>query len=166
MKKAIEREISAPQQQLDGINAQIKKLGFVDNISRDFLDRHSALKARIDALKNQKQVFLIQNELQVSMANADAILKRSIEDILRENEDTLNSKMKEFNESLLFKNLGQDIDDGIICIYNSTKKQIFIAYDKQSDWRSETQKTLKDNCVLRLSTNNCDLYGRSLDTEE
>ena len=70
------------------------------------------------------------------------------------------------HDSLLFKNLGKDIEDGIIRIYNSTKKQIFIAYDKQGDCRPETQKILEDNCVLRLSTNNCELYGRSWDTEE
>lgn len=81
------------QQQLARINAQIKQLGFVGNISREFLDRHSALKGEIDALKNQNQAFLTQNELQAAKANADMILKRSIEDIL-------NAKMKEFNDSL------------------------------------------------------------------
>ncbi len=70
------------------------------------------------------------------------------------------------HDSLLFKNLGKDVEDGIFRIYNSTKKQIFIAYDKQGDCRPETQKILEDNCVLRLSTNNCELYGRSWDTEE
>jgi hypothetical protein len=209
-KTAIEGEISSLRQQLDGVNAQIKELGFVGNISREFLDRHSALKAEIDALKNQNQAFLTQNELQAAKANADAILKRSIEDILREIEDTLNAKKKpphvHFNaynsykfetpdntgtgsnfkgmivydlavlfttalpalahDSLLFKNLGKDVEDGIFRIYNSTKKQIFIAYDKQGDCRPETQKILEDNCVLRLSTNNCELYGRSWDTEE
>lgn len=54
-KTAIEGEISSLRQQLDGINAQIKELGFVGNISRDFLDRHLALKAEIDALKNQNR---------------------------------------------------------------------------------------------------------------
>ena len=49
---------------------------------------------------------------------------------------------------------------------NCTKKQIFIAYDKQGDCRPETRKILEDNCVLRLSDNNCELYGRSWDTEE
>ena len=99
-KTVIEGEISVLQQQLDGINSQIKQLGFVGNISREFLDRHSALKGEIDALKNQNQAFLTQNELQAAKANADAILKRSIEDILQEIEDTLNAKMKEFNDSL------------------------------------------------------------------
>ena len=33
------------------------------------------------------------------------------------------------HDSLLFKNIGKDIEEGIICIYNSTKMQIFIVYD-------------------------------------
>lgn len=221
-KETIESEIKVLQEQLDGINAQIRQLGFVGNISREFLDRHSELKGEIDALKVQNEAYLTQNELQAAKANADAVLKRSIEDILFEIEQTLNTKMEEFNDflfdtkkkpphvhfnaynsykfetpdntgtgsnykgmivydlailfttalpalahdSLLFKNLGKDIEDGIIKIYTSTKKQIFIAYDKQGDCRPETQKTLEDNCVLRLSTNNCELYGRSWDTEE
>lgn len=221
-KAVIEADIAVLQERLDGINAQIKQLGFVGNISREFLDRHSALKSEIDALKNQNQAYLTQNELQQAKANADAVLRRSIEDILREIEETLNTKMREFNDSLfatkkkpprvhfnsynsytfetpdntgtgsnykgmlvydlavlfstalpalahdslLFKNLGKDAEDGIIRIYNSTKKQIFIAYDKQGDCRPATKKTLEDNCVLRLSTDNCELYGRSWDTEE
>ncbi len=221
-KKAIEEDIASLKKQLDGINAQIRELGFVGNISREFLDRHSELKGEIDALKTQNEAFLTQNELQAAKANADAVLKRSIEDILREIEETLNAKMEEFNDtlfdtkkkpphvhfnaynsykfetpdntgtgsnykgmivydlamlfstalpalahdSLLFKNLGKDVEDGIMRIYASTKKQIFIAYDKQGDCRPETQKILESNCVLRLSTNNCELYGRSWDTEE
>ena len=221
-KKAIEEDIESLKKQLDGINVQIRELGFVGNISREFLDRHSELKGEIDALKTQNEACLTQNELQAAKANADAVLKRSIEDILREIEETLNAKMEEFNDtlfdtkkkpphvhfnaynsykfetpdntgtgsnykgmivydlamlfstalpalahdSLLFKNLGKDVEDGIMRIYASTKKQIFIAYDKQGDCRPETQKILESNCVLRLSTNNCELYGRSWDTEE
>lgn len=221
-KKAIEEDIASLKKQLDGINAQIREIGFVGNISREFLDRHSELKGEIDALKTQNEAFLTQNELQAAKANAYAVLKRSIEDILREIEETLNAKMEEFNDtlfdtkkkpphvhfnaynsykfetpdntgtgsnykgmivydlamlfstalpalahdSLLFKNLGKDVEDGIMRIYTSTKKQIFIAYDKQGDCRPETQKILESNCVLRLSTNNCELYGRSWDTEE
>lgn len=221
-KATIETELSALHQQLDGVNAQIKQLGFVGNISREFLDRHSALKRDIDALKNQNEAFLKEKELQMAKANADAVLKRSIESILKEIENTLNNKMEEFNDSLfstkkkppqvhfyaynsckfetpdntgtgsnykgmliydlavlfstalpalahdslLFKNLGKDIEDGIFRIYNSTRKQIFIAYDKQGDCRPATKKILEDNCVLRLSTNNCELYGRSWDSQE
>lgn len=221
-KEAIGEEIASLQRLLDAVNAQIRELGFVGNLSREFLDRHSELKAEIAALKNQNQAYLTQNELQEAKAKADEILRRSIEDILREIENTLNAKMEEFNDtlfsvkkkpphlhfnaynsyrfetpdntgtgsnykgmivydlavlfttalpvlahdSLLFKNLGKDVEDGIVRIYNSTDKQIFIAYDKQGDCRPETRKILEDHCVLRLSTDNCELYGRSWDTEE
>lgn len=70
------------------------------------------------------------------------------------------------HDSLLFKNLGKDVEDGIIRIYTETEKQIFISYDKQDDCRPATKKILEDNCVLKLSTDNCELYGRSWDTEE
>lgn len=37
------------------------------------------------------------------------------------------------HDSLLFKNLGKDVEDGSFHIYNSIKKQIFIAFDRQRD---------------------------------
>lgn len=70
------------------------------------------------------------------------------------------------HDSLLFKNLEKNVEDGIIKIYNSTKKQVFIAYDKQGDCRPETRNILERNCVLRLSNDNCELYGRSWNIEE
>lgn len=70
------------------------------------------------------------------------------------------------HDSLIFKNLEKDVEDGIMKIYASTPKQVFIAYDKQGDCRPETQKLLEDNCILRLSDNNCELYGRSWNKEE
>ncbi|MDY6244729.1 MAG: DUF2326 domain-containing protein [Lachnospiraceae bacterium] len=221
-KTALESEIKTLREQLEHINLQIDDLGFVGNISREFLDRHSELKGEIDALKTQNQAFLKQNELQTAKSNAEDVLKRSTEDILFEIEETLNTEMKALNDSLfktkkkpphvhfnsynsyvfetpdntgtgsnykgmlvydlavlfttrlpaishdslLFKNLGKDVEDGIIRIYTETEKQIFISYDKQDDCRPVTKKILEDNCVLKLSTDNCELYGRSWDTEE
>ena len=70
------------------------------------------------------------------------------------------------HDSLFFSDLSKDAIDVIIKIYTSTKKQIFIAYDKQEDCRPGTKKILEDRCVLRLSNENCELYGRSWDTKE
>lgn len=221
-KSTIEMEVSILQEQLNQVKNQIKELGFVGNISREFLERHSKINGEIEALKIQNQAFLTLKELQDSKSRAEDALKKSIEDILAEIETTLNAKMKEFNDSLfetprkpphikfnkhdsykfetpddtgtgsnfkgmivydlavffttvlpaiahdslLFKNLEKDVEDGIMKIYNSTKKQVFIAYDKQGDCRQETQKLLTDNCVLRLSDKNCELYGRSWNKEE
>lgn len=221
-KQTLEAELETLQGQRREINEQINQLGFVGNISREFLDRHSAIKGEIDALRSQNNAYLKQKALQDAKNNADAVLRHSTEDILYDIEVTLNAQMKEFNDtlfmtkkkpphlhfnsynsytfdtpdntgtgsnykgmlvydlavlyctalpaiahdSLLFKNLGKDAEDGIIRIYNKTKKQIFIAYDKQGDCRQQTREILERNCVLRLSTDGCELYGRSWDTEE
>lgn len=186
---AIEAEIAALQEQLQAIKTQIKELGFVGNLSKEFLDRHSELKGEIDALKTQNQAYLTLKELQQANAKADETLKKSIEDILLEIENELNTKIKEINDSLfstprkpphihfykhdsykfetpddtgtgsnfkvmivydlavllctelpalahdslLFKNLEKYVEDGLIRIYDSTDKQVFIAYDKQVD---------------------------------
>lgn len=219
---AVEQELESLRLQHQSIRDQIRELGFVGNISKEFLDRHSELKAEIAALTTQNQAFLMQKDLQEAKAKAEDALRRSIETILAEIEEVLNAKMKEFNDmlfkthrkpphikfnkhdsykfetpddtgtgsnykgmivydlavlfttdlpalahdSLIFKNLEKDVEDGIMKIYASTPKQVFIAYDKQGDCRPETQKLLEDNCILRLSDNNCELYGRSWNKEE
>lgn len=56
------------------------------------------------------------------------------------------------HDSLLFKNLEKDVEDGLIRIYDSTDKQVFIAYDKQGDCRPETRERLERNARIRLST--------------
>lgn len=94
---AIEEELN---KQHESILLQIKELGFVGGLSREFLERHSELKAEIAALKNQNQAFLTQTELQDAKKTADEVLRKSIESILMEIENTLNVKMEEFNDTL------------------------------------------------------------------
>lgn len=50
-RQAVLVEIEDLEEQRKEVNAQIKALGFVGNISKEFLDRHSELKGIIDALK-------------------------------------------------------------------------------------------------------------------
>lgn len=105
---AIKSEIDIIKEQLEIVNTQIKELGFVGIISKEFLDKHSAITGEINALRTQNQAFLKQKELQEAKANADEVLRRSIEDILREIEVTLNDKMKEFTDSFSLAKLGKD----------------------------------------------------------
>lgn len=97
---SVEEEIAALQQQVKAVQDQITQLGFVGNLSKEFLDKHSELKARIDALKAQNAAYLTLTELQDARKKADDMLKRAIEDILADIERAINDKMKEFNDSL------------------------------------------------------------------
>lgn len=98
-KEQVQGEISALQEQLQKVRNQIKELGFVGNVSKEFLDRHSELKGRIDALKAQNDAWLTQQDLQDAKKHADDTLKSAITSILADIERDVNVKMKQFNDS-------------------------------------------------------------------
>lgn len=218
----IEREITTLEQQLAEIRASISALGFIGNISKEFLDRHAEIKGRIDALQVQNEAFLTLKGFQDAKARADEILKKAIESILQEIETELNEKMREFDaqlhsesrkpphlrfdsynrykfetpddtgtgsnyrsmiiydlavlfstalpaithDSLILKNISDGAIDGIMKIYEKSEKQVFIAFDKQAAYTADTQAILERNCILRLSDENCELYGRPWNKEE
>lgn len=220
-RELVENELSALHQQIHELQVQINQLGFVGNLSKEFLDKHSELKARVDALKAQNAAYLTLTELQDAKKKADDMLKRAIEDILSDIEQAINSKMKEFNDSLfaesrkaphlhfneynsynfetpddtgtgsnykgmvvydlailyltalpaiahdslILKNIGDGAVDGIMKIYAQSRKQVFIAFDKQAAYKPDTQRILSDNTILKLSDGNCELYGESWNKE-
>ena len=220
-RQSVQDEITALQEQIKALQAQISQLGFVGNLSKEFLDKHSEIKARIDALKAQNAAYLTLTELQDARKKADDMLKRAIEDILADIERAINDKMKEFNDSLftearkaphlhfneynsysfetpddtgtgsnykgmviydlailyltalpaiahdslILKNIGDGAVDGIMKIYARSRKQVFIAFDKQAAYRPDTQRILADNTILKLSDGNCELYGESWNKE-
>lgn len=75
-KNLIEAEIVDLQEQLEGIKLNISELGFVGNVSKEFLDRHSELKGDINALQTQNQAFLTLKALQASKQKAEEVLKK------------------------------------------------------------------------------------------
>ena len=220
-RQSVETEISLLQSYVKELQKQLADLGFVGNLSKEFLDRHSEIKGRIDALRQQNEAYLTLTDLQEAKRKADDMLKRGIEDILADIEDTLNDKMKEFNDtlftdsrkaphirfkeynsyefetpddtgtgsnykgmviydlamlyltalpaiahdSLILKNISDSAVNGIMKIYAASKKQVFIAFDKQAAYKPDTQKILIDNTVLKLSDGNCELYGQSWNKE-
>lgn len=221
-KKALEKEIIEYKEMLDVVNKEINELGFVGNLSRDFLDRYSELTNTINALKTQNEAFLKLRELEKAKSDADAVLQKNIESVLEKTEIELNSKMRDINsvlfksprkppqihfldhnrftfdtpddtgtgsnykgmvvfdlamlecsalpalahDSLLFKNWEKSVEDGIIREYARSKKQIFIAFDKQGDCSPSTRKILEDKAMLRLGTDGKELYGRCWNKEE
>lgn len=83
-RQSVEGEISDLQEQIKSLQEQISQLGFVGNLSKEFLDKHSEIKGRIDALKAQNEAYLTLTDLQDARKKADDMLKRAIEDILAE----------------------------------------------------------------------------------
>ncbi len=218
----VEQEIATLQEQVREIQRQISDMGFVGNISKEFLDKHSEIKGRIDAIKAQNDAYLTLIELQDAKKRADEILRKGIETILSDIEQELNDKMKEFNDSLfsdsrkaphlkfneynsyrfetpddtgtgsnykgmviydlavlfttalpaiahdslILKNISDGAIGGIMKIYEQSKKQVFIAFDKQDAYPPDTQQILIRNQVLRLSDGGCELYGLSWNKEE
>lgn len=221
-KQAVEAELASLQEQLDSVQTQIKELGISGNLSKEFLDKHGELKGKIEALKKQNEAYLLLTELQDEKSKADEILKHGIEGVLEEMQDTINSKMKEYNDtlyheprkaphltfneynsysfvtpddtgtgtnykgmviydlavlatsdlpaiahdSLILKNVSDGSIDGIMKIYESFTKQIFIAFDKQDAYMPETQRILQANKVLILSDEGSELYGESWNKEK
>ena len=98
-KEQVQGEIAALQEQLQAVRGQIRELGFVGSVSKEFLDRHSELKGRIDALKLQNEAYLTLLDLQDARKKADNMLKSAITSILADIEHDVNAKMKEFNDS-------------------------------------------------------------------
>ena len=221
-KEAVETEIGLLQATLRDIQTQIADLGYVGNISKEFLDKHAEIKGHIDALKTQNEAYVLLVDLQAAKKRADDLLKKGIEDILADIQTELNDKMKEFNDSLfdetrkaphltfneynsyhfetpddtgtgsnfkgmviydlavlfttalpaiahdslILKNISDGVIDGIMKIYATSKKQIFIAFDKQAAYKPATQRILAEHTVLKLSDHNCELYGQSWSKEK
>lgn len=81
-RQSVEVEIASLQEQIKALQTQISELDFVGNLSKEFLDKHSEIKGRIDALKAQNEAYLTLTDLQDARKKADEMLKRAIEDIL------------------------------------------------------------------------------------
>lgn len=82
------------------LNDQIRQLGFVGNLSKEFLVRYSEIKGKMDALRIQNQAYLTLTELQEQKKAADKMLKRAIASILADMQDSINDQMKAYNDTL------------------------------------------------------------------
>lgn len=199
----------------------MQSLGITGNISKEFLDRHSEIKGKINALKEQNSAYLTLTELNDAKSKAASLLWRKIEGVLAEIQDEINRLMKKYNDtlyrehhkaphlifreynsymfetlddtgtgtnykgmvlydltvlaltslpaiahdSLILKNVSDGSIEGIMKIYESFQKQIFISFDKQDAYQDETRRIVGENTVLKLSDNGGDLYGYSWNTE-
>lgn len=99
-RESVKQELESINDQIKEIQDHINTLGFVGNISKEFVDRHSEIKGEINALKTQNEAYVTLCDLQDAKKLADEKLKESMEEILSFLEATINAKMKELNDSL------------------------------------------------------------------
>ena len=65
-----------------------------------------------------------------------------------------------WHDSILLKQIADKPIEKILEQYESSSKQVFIAFDKVSSYSSRTQELLNKTCILRLSPEGNELYGR------
>lgn len=220
-KQALEEEIAELQGHVNELLDKMQELGVTGNLSKEFLDRHSEIKGKINILKEQNAAYLTLTQLKEAKNKATTLLRTKIESVLAEMQDNLNNQMKKYNDtlykeqhkaphlifreynsymfetpddtgtgtnykglvlydlsvlaltalpaiahdSLILKNVSDGSVDGIMKIYESFQKQIFIAFDKQDAYQDETRRIVKENTVLKLSDNGGELYGYSWNKE-
>ncbi len=96
----VQEKINTLENDIEAIEEQIDKLGFDKKISREFLDKHSEIKGRIEALRAQNESFLTLNNLKEDMRMAEENYKQSIGNVLAYVEKEINVKMREYNSFL------------------------------------------------------------------
>lgn len=99
-KVQLNQELENIEENLREINLLISNIGASTHLSIDFLEKFSELTSTINALKEQNQAYIDENKLNKSKQDADKDLKRSIEEILVELQNIINTKMREFNDIL------------------------------------------------------------------
>lgn len=63
------------------------------------------------------------------------------------------------HDSSIFKNIGDLPIDGIMDIYLESKKQIFIAFDKEGAYTKKVEDAVTDTAVIKLGENGDQLFG-------
>lgn len=93
-------EIERLKREISEIKTQIKKLGYVGVFSKEFLDRYSEIKGKIDAIKAQNDAFLTMENMRYAVWLTNQQLKNAMDQILCDIETQLNDTMQELNDSL------------------------------------------------------------------
>ena len=65
------------------------------------------------------------------------------------------------HDSYLLKQIAIEAIENIFKQYMNNDKQIFIAFDRASSYTTKTQEIIDDNCVIKLSNNGNELFGKS-----
>ena len=106
----------------------------------------------------------------MSLTRMENLTKGHITDILFQNTSNLKKEILPCEYGLglwlIFLQSRYCYVSGTAAGCKNTDKQVFISYDKPGDCRPETRERLERNARIRLSTDGCELYGRSWNKEE
>ena len=81
-KKYLEQQIEELRGHVKILTDEMQSLGITGNISKEFLDRHSEIKGKINALKEQNFAYLTLTKLNDAKSKAASLLWRKIEGVL------------------------------------------------------------------------------------
>lgn len=99
-KEQLHQELKQIEEVLQETNLQISEIGASTHLSADFLEKYTEITSTINALKEQNKAYIDENKLNKIKLDADKELKRSIEEILIDLQNIINTKMREFNNVL------------------------------------------------------------------
>ena len=99
-KQNLLRDIEELKNHAKILTDDMKGLGITGNLSKEFLDRHSEIKGKIDALKEQNAAYLTLTQLKEAKSKAASQLHQRIEGVLADIQNDLNYQMKMYNGTL------------------------------------------------------------------
>ena len=121
-RSAVKDEIAGLEAEVGQIQERMNEIGIIGSISKEFLDKHSEIKGRMDALTAQNEAYLLQRDLEDQRRRASAQLKSGIKSILSDMERDINAQMKEYNDSL----------------YTESRKPPQLTFNDYNSYRFET----------------------------
>jgi len=99
-KESLDTKTAEIKDSIEQVERQMSELNITNSISKDFLDKHSELNKKIEALEEQNKAYLEETQLQEAKQSATQNLEKNVEHILSEIEYNLNTRMHEFNDRL------------------------------------------------------------------
>lgn len=99
-KRYLEQQIEELRDHVKILTDKMQRLGVTGTLSKEFLDRHSEIKGKINVLKEQNAAYLTLTELKEAKSKAASLLRRRIEGVLADIQEDINRLMKKYNDTL------------------------------------------------------------------
>ncbi|KRN88687.1 DUF2326 domain-containing protein [Ligilactobacillus ceti] len=102
--EVLEHQIKDIKTKMNKVQLEIKDLGIIQALPKEFLEKHDELKQEIREKEEQNNAYIEEERIRNAKKQAKENLERSIKEVLDEIELTINNKLKEFNSLIHGKN--------------------------------------------------------------